>query len=245
MGKEDKTGYKLVWSEEFDSGAISESDWSWDLGNGHRGWGNNEAQLYTDKVQNCVVKDKKLVITAKKESDGSITSARIHTSGKHSWKYGYFECRCKIPSGKGTWPAVWFLSDGFHGEVSWPKCGEIDLLEHVGRRPGEVHFSLHSEEFNHRKNSQVTGVYQLPEVLEGFHTYAMEWTPEGFTFFVNDQEMGRFLKGEKSGEAQWPFDQSFFLLINLAIGGGFGGEIDDTALPAVLELDYIRVYQKV
>lgn len=237
--------FTLVWSDEFDQeGSIKPDNWNFDLGKGLHGWGNNESQIYTDSLENCRVEGGKLRITGRKEPDGSYTSARINTYGIQSWKYGRFEIRMKLPQGAGTWPAFWMLSDSMKEGVNWPLCGEIDIMEHVGRNPETIHFSLHSGRYNHNQKNQPSGVHPLPGILDDFHTYTMEWEEEGFRFSVDNKLLSTFQKGEKSGDKEWPYDQHYYLILNLALGGYWGGEIDDSRLPASFEIDSVRVYQK-
>jgi beta-glucanase (GH16 family) len=236
--------YKQVWSDEFDyNGAPDPEKWSFEIGHGHHGWGNNEAQYYTDAPGNCRVEDGRLIITADRSGD-RITSARIHSYGHQSWTYGRFEFRAKLPTGPGTWPAVWMLGDSIHNGGSWPLCGEIDFMEHIGRKAGQVHFSLHSASHNHNKKNQETSFHQIDGILEGFHTYRMDWTPEGFSFYIDNEFYASFVKGSKDGVEEWPFDQPHHLIINLAIGGYWGGEYSDDIFPARFELEYVRVFQK-
>jgi len=217
--------------------------WSYDLGTGHNGWGNGEAQIYRDSSENCRIEDGALRIRATKE-DGNYYSARIHTAGKISWTYGRIEAVAKLPQGRGSWPAVWMLGDDFHRGIGWPRCGEIDIVEHVGRDPGRVHFSLHSQSHNHRKKNQVTGSYSLPEVLDGFHEYRIDWDEDGFRFAVDGKYLGDFPRAGKSGQDDWPFDKPHFLIMNYAVGGGWGGEVDPSIFPSELAIERVTVYQK-
>lgn len=240
------TSYSLVWEDSFETtGRPDQSKWSYDIGHGKRGWGNEESQFYTNKDENCRVEDGRLIITAIQNVDTSCTSARIHSYGKASWKYGRFEIRAKLPGGKGTWPAIWMLSDGIREGVPWPLCGEIDIMEHVGRDPEKIHFSLHTADYNHRKDTQITSTKKISGILEGFHTYRMDWDEEGFQYFVDDEPMCTFCKEGKTRIEEWPFDQPFHLILNLAIGGHWGGEVDDAVFPAVMEVEFVRVYKKI
>jgi beta-glucanase (GH16 family) len=237
-----------VWSEEFDSeGPPSPERWTFDLGHGTRGWGNREAQCYGSNPSECVVENGRLLITGSYHPDSAdpYASARIHTYGKASWQYGRFEIRARLPVGGGTWPAIWMLSDAFREGTSWPHCGEIDIMEHVGRDPGRIHFSLHSQRFNHADRTQVTETHVRDGVTDGFHVYTMEWDATGFSFGIDDDVLSTFPRGQKSGVEDWPFDQPYHLVLNLALGGHMGGEIDNDCLPARFEVDYVRVYQKV
>jgi beta-glucanase (GH16 family) len=245
-----KKDYHLVWSDEFDyEGAPDFDKWNYDLGN-HQ-WANRELQAYTDRPTNVIVKDGKLTIQAIKEKDGEreYTSTRLVSYGKQSWQYGLFEFRVKLPKGRGSWPAVWMLSDAIKTGTPWPKCGEIDIIEHAGKKENELFFSLHTQKHNHtRKDTkQYTVFKEYQGVCEEFHDYAMEWTPEYIEFFVDGESACRF---EKSDDAEdqsvdaWPFDQPFYLILNIAVGGSMGGEVVEENLPFIMEVDYVRVYQK-
>jgi beta-glucanase (GH16 family) len=245
-----KQGYHLVWSDEFDyEGAPDPKKWNYDLGN-HQ-WANRELQAYTNRPDNVSVRDGKLIIKAIKEKDGEreYTSTRLITYGKQSWQYGLFEFCVKLPKGKGSWPAVWMLGDSIKTGTSWPYCGEIDIIEHTGQMENQLFFSLHSEKHNHtRKDTKKYTVFQnFPEVTEGFHNYVMEWTPEYIEFYVDGKSACCFNKSDDTQdqtEAAWPFDQPFYLIFNIAVGGSLGGEVDETTLPFIMEVEHVRVYQK-
>ena len=230
---------KLVWEENFNDKELSDKIWNFELGDGcpNCGWGNNERQLYTK--ENHVIKEGKLVITAKKEAD-NYTSTRITTKGKKEFKYGYFESRAKLPLGKGIWPAFWMLGSNIDA-VGWPKCGEIDILEYVGKEQNTVFNSLHTQASH--GNTINTKKTEINGIESGFHVYAVDWTKDHIDFFVDGQLMYRFNPEDKN-EATWPFNQPFYFLINMAIGGNFGGpNVDDTIFPQNFEIDYIKVYQ--
>jgi len=241
--------YQLVWEENFEyEGALREADWNCAVG---ERWANNEQQAYTDRKTNVEVKDGRLHLRSLKEKQGirEYTSGRVNTYGKHSWQYGYFEIRAKLPKGFGSWPAIWMLPDSIHEGVPWPMCGEIDIMEHIGRKENKVWFSLHSERHNHtRKDTkQYTIIQDFENVCTEFHTYGMEWTEEYIDFYVDGERACGFRKDEDPEdrtEAAWPFDQPFYLILNIAVGGGLGGEIDEASLPYHMEVDYVRVYQK-
>jgi beta-glucanase (GH16 family) len=245
-----KPGYHLVWRDEFDyQGLPDASKWNYDLGN-HQ-WANRELQAYTNRPENVYVKDGVLTVRALKERDGEreYTSARLVTYGRQSWQYGFFEIRAKLPKGKGSWPAAWMLSDAIVKGTPWPRCGEIDIMEHVGRREDRLLFSLHSDRHNHTRTDTVkyTKACNVEGVCNGFHDYQMEWTPEYIEFFVDGTSICSFHKADDPDdrtEASWPFDQPFYLIINIAVGGTMGGEVDEAALPYVLEIEHVRVYQK-
>lgn len=238
---------KLVWSDEFSTPGLPDpTKWKYDVGG--NGWGNKELDYDTDaRLENARIEDGKLIIEARKESykGNNYTSARLLTAGKHSWKYGRIEVMAKLPQGRGTWPAIWMLGDNI-GTAGWPRCGELDIMEHVGYDQGVVHGTAHTEAYNHVKGTQKEGKVTIPTVSSGFHLYAIEWTDKQIGFFVDDN---RYYTVERSilggTEDKWPFDQPFFLILNLAIGGNWGGlqGIDDSIFPQRMEVDYVRVYQ--
>lgn len=231
---------ELLWSDEFDGASLDTSVWNFELGDGCPalcGWGNNERQFYTKS--NHRLEEGKLIITARRDSSG-YTSTRITTKGKREFQYGRIEARAKLPVGKGVWPAFWMLGSNI-SEAGWPRCGEIDILEYVGREPGQVFTSLHTaDSHGNTVNTQKT---LFEGIEEGFHTYAAEWTAERIAFFVDGQLVYTF-EPEQRTEEVWPFDQPFYLLLNLAIGGNFGGpEVDDGIFPQEFVVDYVRVYR--
>jgi beta-glucanase (GH16 family) len=240
--------YKLLWSDEFDKdGKPNESIWQFETG-GH-GFGNGEDQYYTDKLDNAFVKDGLLHIVAKKEAyeNRQYTSAKLTTYGKKSIQYGRVEVMAQLPLGKGTWPAIWLLPNSFQKGVAWPLCGEIDLMEHVGHNPGVVHFSLHSKSYNHHNHQQPTKVIEDQSLAAGFHEYAFEWDEEQFSFFIDKKHYVTFHKGDEhrlTDEGGWPFDQPFYLILNIALGGWWGSTIDDSIFPVSMLFKYVRVYER-
>lgn len=243
------TQWKLTWADEFNyKGLPDETKWNYDTAGNSWKWGNNEAQWYTfrDK-ENAIVGNGSLKITARKEKihDRKYSSARLTTKNKGDWKYCRVEVRAKLPSGRGTWPAIWMLPTEFkYG--GWPKSGEIDIMEHVGFQPDSVLSTSHTESFNHMIGTQVGKSTYLPEATTQFNVYAMEWDENEFRSYVNGKHYFTY-KNLKTGPAAWPYDQPFHLILNLAIGGGLGGQkgIDDTLFPHVFEIDYVRVYEAV
>jgi len=247
----DQKQWRLVWSDEFNySGLPDAKKWDYDVGG--NGWGNKELQFYTARRQeNARVEDGHLIIEARKESwEGrDYTSARLVSRGKGDWTYGRFEVRAKLPSGRGTWPAIWMLPTGWaYGH--WPDSGEIDIMEHVGFDPDVVHTSIHTRAYNHTINTQKTAQLKLPNSRTEFNVYAVEWTPEEIRGFVNDKQFFTFrnerLTNPDADFRQWPFDKPFHLLLNLAVGGMWGGQqgVDPAIWPQRLEIDYVRVYQR-
>lgn len=245
--------YQLVWSDEFDQdGAPDPTKWGYDLGGS--GWGNNELQYYTitDETAengNAVVKDGKLIIEARKEDTNGkdYSSARLVTKDKGDWTYGKFEIRAKLPSGRGTWPAIWMLpTDWEYG--NWPRSGEIDIMEHVGYDQDVIHGTIHTEAYNHQKNTQKGNTVTVEGVSDEFNTYTMEWLPDRIRWFINDTLYHEFNPTNfktNPGIAEWPFDKRFHLLMNIAVGGDWGGAegVDADIWPQIMEVDYVRVYQ--
>lgn len=242
--------YRLVWSDEFDyEGSPDPAKWNYDLGN--RQWANRELQAYTDRPGNVYVRDGKLMIRALKERDGEreYTSARMTTYGKQSWQYGYFEIRARLPEGKGSWPAFWFLADCIRTGTPWPLCGEIDMMEHTIVHKNTVVYSLHCEKHNHtRRDAEQYSVSVHREgVCDEFHVYGLEWTKDYVEYFFDGESVCKFCKPQAPEEQTaegWPFDQPFYMILNIAVGGFMGGPVADEELPFTMELDYVRVYQR-
>ncbi len=240
--------YELLFEDNFNYvGKPAEEHWNIEVA-GHGG-GNAELQYYVDKEDTVFVKDGMLHIVAKKEPymGKEYTSAKLLTYGKHSIQYGKVEVEAKLPKGKGTWPAIWMLPNSFKVGNSWPGCGEIDIMEHIGRVQDSVHFSLHTGTYNFRNNdTQFTSVKHIENVSDSFHTYGIEWDEKRIKFTIDDEECAQFTKGEREdvSESGWPFDQPFYLILNLAIGGHWGGEVDDSTLPWVMNVKSVRVYKK-
>lgn len=225
----------LVWSDEFDTPGLPDANkWGYDLGAG--GWGNNEVQYYTNRIDNASVSGGFLKITLKKESySGSqYTSARLLSKGKYSVKYGKIEARAKLPAGGGTWPAIWMLGDNI-SSAGWPACGEIDIMEHVGNQLNKIYGSLHDP--SHFGGNANGGTTFIPTATSEFHVYAVEWTATTIKFLVDDSPFYVF-----ANSAGTPFNQNFFIILNVAMGGNFGGAVDPNFTSAAMEIDYIRVY---
>ena len=236
---------KLIWSDEFNyTGLPDSSKWKQDMG-GH-GWGNNELQYYTSKdTQNAVVRNGDLQITARKQvrENRQYTSAKLLTKGIKEFQFGRIEVRAKLPAGRGTWPAIWMLGTNIK-EAGWPGCGEIDIMEHVGYNKDSLFGTIHSAAYNHVKGTQKGKGILIRNPYTEFHTYAIDWTAETIDFLL-DGLVYFTVKNEHLTTQEWPFSQPFYLILNLAIGGGWGGKmgVDDTLFPAVMEVDYVRVYQ--
>jgi beta-glucanase (GH16 family) len=250
-------GYTLVWSDEFggaDGSSPDTSKWTFDKGVGGNGWGNNELETYTNRTQNAQIKGGNLVITALKEtyadpSDGvtrNYTSARLKMQGLFSQPYGRFEARIKIPAGQGMWPAFWMLGNNI-SSVGWPKCGEIDIMENIGKEPGTVHGSLHGPSTS-GPTSDETAPFSLPagqNFSDDFHLYAVEWEPGTIRFYVDTNLYGTFTQSQWPAGGTWTFDHPFFIILNVAVGGDWPGSPDNTtAFPQQMLVDYVRVYTK-
>ncbi len=238
-------GYRLVWHDEFDSGTeLNPSDWTHEVKNS--GWVNNELQNYVNHKTPggslvTEIRGGKLRITALKEN-GKVYSGRVYAKVKEGWTYGYIEASIKLPKGKGTWPAFWMMPVNFR---SWPADGEIDIMEEVGYHPNYVSSSLHANAHVHSNNTQVTHEMLCPGAEDEFHTYAIKWTHENITTYVDGKQQLSYDNRGK-GRDDWPYDDPFYVIFNLAWGGSWGGQqgVDESALPTTMEIDYIRVFQK-
>ena len=231
---------QVIFEDHFEGSTLNSAYWNYEEGDGcpHLcGWGNNEQQHYhRDYVR---VEDGNLVITAVKEADRYL-SGKINSKDKMEFQYGIIELRAKLPKGKGLWPALWMLGADI-AEVSWPASGEIDLMEYVGREPGAIHTTLHTPASH--GNSVNTKKTIVEDLEEGYHIYKAIWTPDSISFFIDEKEVYVF-EPETYDQEHYPFRKPFYFLINMAVGGTFGGqEIDDAALPAKFYVDYVRVTQ--
>jgi len=247
-------GYALVWSDEFDTPGLPDpAKWKYDTFRNKDGWFNNEKQYYAaGRDKNARVVDGRLIIEAHGEDlsqaglpdwgKQQYSSARLITKGLGDWTYGFFEIRAKLPCGRGTWPAIWMLPSD--DSVIWPEGGEIDIMEHVGFDPGVIHHSIHTSAFNFSRGTQKTSSHQVPDACDAMHKYQLLWTADFMLFGVDDRPKLLFKK-ESDKRARWPFDQPQHLLLNIAVGGSWGGQkgVDPAAFPAKMEVDYVRVYQ--
>jgi beta-glucanase (GH16 family) len=244
-----REGWELVWSDEFDGDTINPSNWTYDIGGW--GWGNGEAQYYTDRPENARVENGLLVIEARQEKfeEKYYTSARLITQGLQAFQYGRIEARIKVPPGAGLWPAFWLLGNDFDRhpddpfDSNWPHVGEVDIMEYVGREPELVMGTAHGPGYS---GAGGLGRWNRQEydIADEFHTFAVEWDENGISWFY-DGEHYYTLTPEIVGDREWVFDNEFFLLLNLAVGGQLGGTIGlDTKFPANLYVDYVRVYQR-
>lgn len=243
-------GYTLVWHDEFNEGVVPGSDWT--IENWAPGHVNNELQTYTSKEvdgkRTLEIKDGILNINCFKGKDGKIYSGRMNACPNTGWTYGYFEARIWLPKGKGTWPAYWMMPSNVDWSTNpWPYCGEIDIMEEVGADPNQVSSSLHTGNYNHTKGTQKTHAMYLAGAEEGFHIYACEWTKDEIITYVDGKVQ---LKATKASMGQdhdsWPFHYAFYPILNLAWGGNWGGYkgVDESALPAIMKVDYVRIFQK-
>jgi len=229
--------YKLVWSDEFDvNGTPSPSKWTYDLGG--NGWGNSELQYYTNRSENVIVQGGVLKIKAIRESysGSAYTSARLLTNGLYSFKYGKVEASAKLPAGAGTWPAIWMLGSNI-GTAGWPACGEIDIMEHRGSELNKIFGTLH---YPGRSGGNADGnTKTISNASTEFHLYKVEWTSTSIDIYVDNQLIHTVANSNKI-----PFNHNFFIIMNVAMGGTFGGAVDPAFTSATMEVDYIRVYQK-
>lgn len=253
--------WKLVWADEFDKPGLPDpTKWSYETGFVR----NNEAQYYTaGRLENARVENGMLIIEARKERfenaaydskapSGSrrarqfadYTSASLTTRDRTNWTYGRIEVRAKLPPGRGTWPAIWTLGTNA-ARAGWPACGEIDIMEFVGFDPGIIHANIHTRKYNHVKKTGKGGQIKIPDCGEAFHVYALEWDAQALNFYVDEKKYFTYAN-EGSGEDAWPYDTGQYLILNLAIGGDWGGAkgLDESAFPQKYYIDYVRVYQR-
>jgi beta-glucanase (GH16 family) len=247
-----KNDWVLTWSDEFNGPNGSAPDErKWNLVSGGSGWGNDELQYYTTRRKNVRNEEGNLVIEALKEEfvgpDGvrrGYTSARLTTAGLFSQKYGRFEARIQIPSGKGVWPAFWLMGDNL-STVGWPACGEIDVMENVGKEPTVIHGSLHGPGYS--GDEPLTTAYSLPQgrLSDGFHVFAIEWEPQEIRFYVDEKLFATKTAADVPSQKPWVYDHPFFILLNLAVGGQMPGAPDNsTTFPQRMLVDYVRVYRR-
>lgn len=239
----DRKKWKLEWHEEFDHGKVPDPS-KWEIEQGYKY--NHELQFCTNRPENCRIENGKLIIEGRIDNwnGHKITSARINTSGKKSFLYGRIEVRAKLPTGKGTWPAIWTLGEDI-GQTGWPACGEIDVMENVGFDPSVIHANIHVANYNHVKKTGKGNHIDFGKPWEDFHVYALEWYKDRLEFFFDDTRYFVFRK-ESEDHAVWPFDKPQFLILNLAIGGDWGGQqgVDETTFPKRFEVDYVRYFKE-
>lgn len=234
--------WKLVWQDEFDDPAVDPSKWRVEVG--YTGGSNAEWETYTDRSENVYVENSCLVIAAREEQYNGLnyTSARLHTQGLHAWTYGRFEARIQIPFGQGLWPAFWMLGEDIP-LVNWPECGEIDIMEAIGKRPDMVRGTLHGPGYSRDDSVGMDFVVPGQRFADDFHRYAIEWEPDQIRFYVDDCHYNTLTRADVPG--RWAFDHPFFMLINVAVGGFWPGYPDETTrFPQFMRVDYVRVYQR-
>jgi beta-glucanase (GH16 family) len=248
-------GFNLIWADEFDvAGLPDPGKWSYDIERNAAGWYNNELQYYGhSRPLNSRVEGGMLAITARREDLSTAglpdfggqrySSARLITRGKAEWTYGFIEVRAKLPCGLGTWPAIWMLSSP--PQSRWPDDGEIDIMEHVGFDPGTVHATAHTGAYNHMRGNQRTATTRIPDACREFHRYQLNWTAERISVGVDDRYYYQY-SNDHSDNSAWPFDSPQFLILNIAVGGDWGGQkgVDDSVFPVQMVVDYVRVYQR-
>ena len=244
----EQRNWELTWSDEFDgaAGALPDaSKWSFDIGTGENGWGNNELQYYTNRPENISTDGTgNLIITARRESfsTSQYTSARIKTKGLFTQKYGRFEARLITPYGQGLWPAFWMLGSNID-EVAWPQCGEIDIMELRGQLPSTVNGSLHGPGYSAANAISGSFAMEFSRFDTDYHIFAVEWDVNKIDFFVDGFLYKRFTKSDVPGE--WVFDNDFYMLLNVAVGGNYVGSPNSgTPFPQKMTIDYVRVYSE-
>ena len=246
-------GYSLVWADEFDGTGLPDSaKWNYDTYRNKDGWWNEEEQYYAaGRTENARVENGHLIIEARKDGDEladladyggqDYSSTRLFTKGKAAWQYGYFEMRAKMPCGRGLWPAIWTLPEQ---SGTWPDSGEIDIMEYVGFQPNTFHATIHTANYNHVMKTEVGKKIKTKTACKAFHTHSLLWTPESITVALDGQPYFTY-KNDGQGEGSWPFDRPHHIIMNIAVGGSWGGRkgIDASAFPARMAVDYVRVYQ--
>ena len=241
----EKVEWQLVWEDNFEKDGLPDAEiWNYEEGYIR----NKEAQYYTkQRPENARVENGNLIIEARKDNweGNKITSASLNTYGKKSMLYGKIEVRAKLPTGVGTWPAIWMLGDAIRNGTGWPKCGEIDIMENVGFDPDVIHANIHTEAYNHVKGTNKGNSITVEKPWGDFHIYAVEWFEDRMLFYVDDNLYFTF-ENEGAGNSVWPFDKPHYLILNLAIGGGWGGQqgIADDLLPQKYYVDYVKVYKE-
>ena len=246
--------WELLWSDEFNDEELNLTKWN--KLNWKPGWVNNELQAYTDRDTNIFLENGHLVLQGNIEPGYSgtdyvgnnyvsdYTSGRVNTDDKFSTTYGRFDIKAKLPAGKGSWPAIWMLGESI-SSIGWPQCGEIDIMEHVGYDLGLVHGSIHTQDYNHMYGTQKSGSKYVDDVTDAFHVYSLEWSPFYLRYLI-DNEPFFFVYNDSNGDfGKWPFNDPHYLILNLAIGGDWGGVqgVSASAFPMKMYIDYVRVYQ--
>ncbi|MBZ4683006.1 MAG: hypothetical protein PWP46_4 [Fusobacteriaceae bacterium] len=232
---------EVVWIDNFDGTEVDRNNWTFEIGNGVNGWGNNELQYYT--AENSEVRDGKLIITAKKESKNGYdyTSSRLKTQGKFSFTYGTVEVRAKLPKGQGIWPAIWMLGEDIDIDtVGWPNCGEIDIMELLGQEPNKIHGTIHGPGYYGAGGKSASYTLSSGDFSDDFHIFKIVWDITSIKWYVDNTLYHTETTNDVSN---WVFDHDFFILLNVAVGGNWPGEPDDniTSFPQTMEIDYVKV----
>jgi beta-glucanase (GH16 family) len=240
----DRPGWTLVWQDEFDGPKLNPQNWNYDLGG--NGWGNREAQVFTNRPENIRIQDGMLVIEARQESKPiagrHYSSARVKTEGLHHWQYGRIEARLKLPQGQGIWPAFWMMGEDYE-ENGWPACGEADIMEYIGSEPDLIHATMHGPGYSGRDGIGTTLAVPAESLQNDFHVYAIEWDENEIRWYFDDQQY--FKRTPQDVPGDWVFNHPFFILLSLSVGGNWPGSPDSTTVfPQYLLVDYVRVYQK-
>jgi beta-glucanase (GH16 family) len=247
-------GARLVWRDEFNGNRLDRSKWDYDTAYNKRGWFNRELQYYSaGRPENIRVAGGRLVLIARREQldpkrypdwgGQNYTSAKIVSRGHASWTYGYYEIRAKLPCARGTWPAIWMMPTK---SVKWPEEGEIDIMEQVGAEPNLIYASLHTKLFNHVQKTQRSAQKLLPTSCTSYHTYQLDWRPNAITIGFDGRAYLRVRDNQPGGKGAWPFNTSFYMILNLAMGGDWAAAkgMDDAALPQRMDVDYVRVWKR-
>ena len=238
-------GRTLVWQDEFDGGTLNTSCWTPEIGTGQGGWGNNELQYY--RAENTFFESGNLIIEAREEgfSGSAYTSSRLVTAGKKEFKYGRIDIRAALPEGQGIWPALWMLGTNF-SQAGWPACGEIDIMELIGSQPGRVHGTVHygASLGEHQQNGASRALNGGAKFSEAFHVFSMEWEENRIRWYLDDVQFHEVTPATLGGGQPWPFNQPFFFIFNVAVGGNWPGSPNaSTAFPQHMIVDYVRVFQ--
>ncbi len=237
-----RPGWELVWQDEFKDPQIDKSKWGFEIGG--NGWGNSELEYYSDRPENARIENGHLIIEARKDSymGSQYSSARLKTQNLGEWTYGRIESRIRIPEGQGIWPAFWMLGNNI-GRVGWPASGEIDIMENIGKEPNRIHGTIHGPGYSGAQG--LTSPYELKSgaFADDFHVYAIEWEAAEIRWYVDDQLYKSI--GPEDMPGKWVFDHPFFILLNVAVGGGWPGYPNSTTIfPQTMQVDYVRVYKK-
>jgi beta-glucanase (GH16 family) len=238
--------YKLIYEEDFKKTSELNSDiWNYEVG---EKWANNESQCYVHSSDNCFIENGLLNLKATIHPNNEkckYQSTRINTANKKHFLYGRFVFRAKMPKGRGSWPAIWFLGEGKLKDVRWPLCGEIDLVEYAGNRNKKVSVAIHTFAYNHRIGTSKGMSIDLANASDQFHDYELDWNKDRLIFKVDNKEILRIDKHKNDGMEEWPFDTPHYLIINLAVGGWYGGKIVDEDLPYLLQIESIKIYEEI